>query len=251
MRHALLLAFVHGLLLGKTRRALALEGAVVARVLEHRLLFDMNDFIHHRVKEVSVVGDQNQSALIALEPLLQPNNRIKIEVVGGFIEQQKVGAADQRLGQVKAHAPAAREIAHRAFKLFVAETQTVQQAGGAGANGPGIDGVQLAVDGGDGVAVVTFVGGVELRFELAVFTIAVDNIVERGFAQCGRLLVHPGELPVAREGKVTAIRAYLVFQQRQQGGFTAAVFADQPHFLARVDGSSRVIQQDAHAATNL
>ena len=172
-------------------------------------------------------------------------------MVSRFIEQQQIGAADQRLGEVKAHTPAAGKIADRPLKLFIAETQTVQQAGGTGANGPGIDGVQLAVDGGDGVAVVTFVGGVELRFELAVFTIAVDNIVERGFAQRGRLLVHPGELPVAREGKVTAIRAYLVFQQRQQGGFTAAVFADQPHFLARVDGSSRVIQQDAHAATNL
>ncbi len=90
VRHALLLAFVHGLLLGKTRRALALEGAVVAGVLEHRLLFDMNDFIHHRVEEVAVVGDENQSALIALKPLLEPNNRIEIEVVSRFIEQQQV-----------------------------------------------------------------------------------------------------------------------------------------------------------------
>ena len=125
MRHALLLAFVHGLLLGETRRALALEGAVVAGVLEHGLLFDMNDFIHHRVKEVAVVGDQNQSALIALEPLLQPNNRIEIEVVGRFVKQQQVRAADQRLRQVKTHTPAAGEVADRAFQLFVAEAQAV------------------------------------------------------------------------------------------------------------------------------
>ena len=251
MRHALLLAFVHGLLLGKTRRALALEGAVVAGVLEHRLLFDMNDFIHHRVEEVAVVGDQNQSALIALEPLLQPNNRIEIEVVSRFIEQQQVRAADQRLRQVEAHTPAAGEVADRAFQLFIAEAQAVQQAGGAGANGPRVDGVQLAVNGGDGVAVVALVCGIEFRFELTVLTIAVDNIVECRFAQGWRLLVHPGELPVPREGAVTAIRANLVFQQRQQRGFTTAVFADQAHFLARVDGSSGVIQQDAHAATNL
>ena len=90
MRHALLLAFIHRLLLGKARRALALKGAVVAGVLEHGLLFDMNDFIHHRVEEVAVMGDENQSALIALEPLLQPNNRIEIEVVGRFIEQEQV-----------------------------------------------------------------------------------------------------------------------------------------------------------------
>ena len=127
----------------------------------------------------------------------------------------------------------------------------MQQAGGAGANGPRVDGVQLAVNGSDGVTVVALVGRVEFRFELTVLAIAVDNIVECRFAQGWRLLVYPRELPVPREGKVTAFRANLVFQQRQQGGFTAAVFADQTHFLARVDGSSGVIQQDAHAATNL
>ena len=98
----------------------------------------------------------------------------------------------------------------------------MQQAGGAGTNGPCVDGVQLAVNGGDGVTVVALVSRMKFRFELTVFTVAVDNIVECRFAQRRRLLVYPGELPVSREGKVTAIRANLVFQQRQQGGFTAA-----------------------------
>ena len=66
MRHALLLAFIHRLLLGQTRGTLNFKRAVVAGVLEHRLLFDMNDFIHHRIEEITVVRDQNQSALIAL-----------------------------------------------------------------------------------------------------------------------------------------------------------------------------------------
>ena len=45
-------------------------------------------------------------------------------------EQQQIGAADQRLGEVKAHTPAAGKIADRPLKLFIAEPQTVQQAGG-------------------------------------------------------------------------------------------------------------------------
>ena len=87
----------------------------------------------------------------------------------------------------------------------------MQQAGGAGANGPRVDGVQLAVNGSDGVTVVALVGRVKFRFELTVLAIAVDNIVECRFAQGWRLLVYPRELPVPREGKVTAIRANLVF----------------------------------------
>ncbi|MNV37308.1 hypothetical protein D3C71_1288230 [compost metagenome] len=88
MGHTLLLAFVHRLLLGQARGALALERTVVAGVFEHRLLFDMNDFIHYRIEEVAVMGDQDQRALIAFEPFFQPDHRVEIEVVGGFIEEQ-------------------------------------------------------------------------------------------------------------------------------------------------------------------
>ena len=90
MRHALLLALVHRLLLRKAGRTLDFKRAVVAGVLEHGLLFDMNNFIHHRIEEVPVVGNQNQRALIAFQPSFQPDYRVEIEVVGGFIEQQQV-----------------------------------------------------------------------------------------------------------------------------------------------------------------
>ena len=90
MRHTLLLAFVHGLLLREAGRTLDFKRAVVAGVLEHGLLFDMDNFIHHRIEEVAVVGDQNQRALIAFQPSFQPDHRVEIEVVGRFIEQQQV-----------------------------------------------------------------------------------------------------------------------------------------------------------------
>ena len=88
MRHALLLAFVHCLLLCEAGCTLDFKRAVVAGVLEHGLLFDMNNFIYHRIEEVAIVGDQNQRALIAFQPSFQPDHRVEIEVVGGFIEQQ-------------------------------------------------------------------------------------------------------------------------------------------------------------------
>ena len=63
---------------------------------EHRLLSDMNDFIHHRIEEVAVVEIRIRVPLIALKPLLQPTTASEIEVVSRFIEQQRSGAADQR-----------------------------------------------------------------------------------------------------------------------------------------------------------
>ena len=88
MCHALLLAFVHRLLLRQTGSALYFKGAVVTGVLEHILLFDMNDFIDDRIEKVTVVGDQDQCTLIALQPFFQPDNGIEIEVVCRFVEQQ-------------------------------------------------------------------------------------------------------------------------------------------------------------------
>src|SRR2546428_597106 len=49
MRYAFLLAFVHRLLLRQTGGALYFKRTVVAGVLEHALLFDMNNFIDDRL----------------------------------------------------------------------------------------------------------------------------------------------------------------------------------------------------------
>jgi hypothetical protein len=71
----------------------------------------VGDLVDHRVEEVAVVGDQHQGAAVVAEPLLEPDHRVEVEVVGGLVEQQQVGAAHQRLGQVEAHPPAAEKSA--------------------------------------------------------------------------------------------------------------------------------------------
>ena len=157
------------------------------------------------------MGDQNQGALIAFKPSFQPDHRIEIEVVRRFIEQQQVRTANQRLREVKAHAPAAGKVAYRAFELFITKAQAVQQAGGARADCPRVDRVQFAVYGGDGVPVVTFIGVVELGFQLTELTVAVNHIVQRRFGEGRRFLIHPRQLPVTGIGKVAAVGANLVF----------------------------------------
>ena len=73
----------------------------VAGVLKHCLLFDMDNFVDDGIEKIAIVGDEDQRSRIALQPLLQPDHRIEIEVVGRFIEQQQIGAADQRLGELR------------------------------------------------------------------------------------------------------------------------------------------------------
>ena len=214
MRNALLLAFVHRLLLRETGSALHFERAVVTGVLKHRLLFDMDNFVDDRIEKIAIVGDQDQRPCVTLKPFFEPDDGIEVEVVSRFIEQQQIGAANQRLGEVKAHTPAAGKIADRPLQLFVAESQTVQQAGSARTDGPGVDGVQLAVDRGDGMAVVALICLLERGFQLAVFTIAINNIIDSRLRQRRGFLIHPCQLPAAWKGHTAAVSAYLVFQKR-------------------------------------
>ena len=120
----------------------------------------MNNFIDDRVQEVTIVRDQNQRAGVAFQPFFQPDDRIEIEVVSRFIEQQQIGTTNQRLREVQAHTPTAGKVADRAFKLLITEPQPVQQAGGARTDGPGINGIQFTVHRCDGVAVIALVGQV-------------------------------------------------------------------------------------------
>lgn len=117
--------------------------------------------------------------------------------------------------------------------------------------GPGVDGVQLAVQGGDGVAVVAIVGRLQFGFELAKLAVAVDNILDCRHVQRRCLLVDPGQRPVAGEGEAAAVRRDLALQQRQQRGFAAAVFTHQADLLTWINRRRGVVQQDADAASDL
>ncbi|MNE75652.1 hypothetical protein D3C76_1451500 [compost metagenome] len=82
----------------------------------------MQDLVDDWVEEITVMRNQHQGARIAFQPAFQPDHRIQIQVVGGFVQQQQIGTANQSLCQVKAHAPSAREGAHRALQLFIGKT---------------------------------------------------------------------------------------------------------------------------------
>jgi hypothetical protein len=101
------------LLQRELRGALALERRVVAGVGPKLVAVDVHDRLRDRVEEVAVVRDQEQRARVALEPVLEPQHRVEVEVVGRLVEQQQVGARRERLREVEAHAPAAREARDR------------------------------------------------------------------------------------------------------------------------------------------
>ena len=69
----------------------------------------VGDARHDGVEEVAVVRDEDHGVRVRAQVLLEPVAGVEVEMVGGLVEQQQVGPAEQQLGQRDAHLPAARE----------------------------------------------------------------------------------------------------------------------------------------------
>jgi hypothetical protein len=69
-----------------------------------------------------------------LQPLLQPDHGVGVEVVGRLVEEQRIRRTRQRATEVQARAPVAGEVGHRVLVGVRLEAQPVQQLGRARAS---------------------------------------------------------------------------------------------------------------------
>ncbi len=73
--------------------------AVVAPVGVDALIRQFEDDVAHMVEEVAVVGHHEQGEGGAAQISLQPDNHLKVQMVGRLVKQQKVGVVEQGVGQ--------------------------------------------------------------------------------------------------------------------------------------------------------
>jgi hypothetical protein len=188
------------------------------------------------------------SAVVALEPGFQPDQRVQVQVVGGLVQQQQVGRAHQRARQLQAHAPAAREAVDRRVELVGLEAQAQQQRLRArrGVEGAGL--VQRQV----GVAMA-------LPSPLASAAASSAAPAISGRSPCstksvapvvglGHVLRHLAHAPARRDLDVAGIGMQPAGQQREQAGLAGAVAADQADLLAGLQGDAGAVQHDLGAA---
>ena len=76
------------------------------------------------VEEPAVVADDDGATGKILQRLFQRAQRIDVEIVGRFVEQQQIGAGAQHLGEMHAVALAARE---RADLLLLVGALEIEQ----------------------------------------------------------------------------------------------------------------------------
>ena len=102
---------------------------VAAGVGDDGLVVDVGGVRADGVQEMPVVRDDDEGAVVAVEELDEPVNRVEVEVVGRFVEQQRLGMPEQGLRQQHTHLLAALQLAHPAGMQFVGNVEALQQDG--------------------------------------------------------------------------------------------------------------------------
>ena len=71
------------------------KGAVVAFKTLQTSLLEAEQTIDGSIQKVAVVRDHNHTAAKVFEQVFQNAQRLNIEIIGGFIQQQHVGSLNQ------------------------------------------------------------------------------------------------------------------------------------------------------------
>ena len=239
----LLLLGIGRLLQRELLRAQLLEGAVVAAVARQLLVLDVQGDARHRIQKLAVVADHDQRAGVALQPAFQPHQRVQVQVVGGFIQQQQIAGGHQRARQLQAHAPAAREAVHRLLQLIDLEAQPQDQRLGARARIVRAGVVQVAVCVRDGDAVARLLCFRELLAQVHQALIARKHEFGRRLGGLRHVLRHLRDAPGGRHGEVAAVLVQRAVEQREQRRLARAIAPHQRGFLAGVDGDAGAVEQ--------
>ena len=236
--------FGHGRLLQQhLLGAHVFKGAVVAAVADHLGVVDVQRHLRNGVEEFAVVADHDQRAGIALEPGFKPDQRIEVEVVGGFVEQQQVGGAHQRPRQLQAHTPAAGETVHRLAQFGDLEAETEDQRLGARFSIVGTGVVQGHVGVRHAHAVITGFGFIDLGLRGQQRGVALDDELGRTLLGFRHILRHLRHAPLRRDRVVAAIFMQRAVEQCEERGFAGAVAANEADFFTGVEGHGGVVEQ--------
>ena len=164
------------------------------------------------------MGDQQDGAGILAEIILEPEERFQIQMVRRFVQHQQVRLLGQQPRQMRAHHPAAAQLARGAVEIRLLETQ-------AGENLLGL-GHELAV-----VLVIVRHGDVQ------------DGLIADGFAFLGQI----ADARAADESHFAGIGFFHAQNDFHERGFAGAVGADNGHAFAGLDGDRNVVEQFASA----
>ena len=225
------------------------EIVVVAGVDPQLAVVDVGHVGTDRVEEVAVVGNDDHGGLAGVEHPFQPANGIDIQVVGGLVQQQDVGVGKQGLGQQHPQLPARRHLAHGAEMQFPGDTGTQQDLTRPALGGIAVHFREQGLELGDFHAVVLGhlgqrVNTVPLLLDLPQLPVAHDHGVHhREFLERELVLVQAANTLVGRNGDIARRGHKTAVEDFHEGGFAAAIGADQAVAIAVAELDRDIFKQ--------
>ena len=101
---------------------------IVAHVHLDLAVVDVHDVGADVVEEVAVMAHHQHCALIVHEEVLQPDHACQVQVVGGLVQQQHVGLAEEGLGQQHLHLEPGIDLPHQALMQLHRDPQALEDA---------------------------------------------------------------------------------------------------------------------------
>ncbi len=93
------------------------------------------------------MADGDQDPLVLAEEALQPADGVEVEVVGGLVQEERLGLAEEGLGEEHAELVAAGDLPHQPGVVALGDAQSGEQGGGIGLGGVAVllgdDGLQI------------------------------------------------------------------------------------------------------------
>ena len=97
--------------------ALLKVAAVVAGVGGHAAVLERGDVVDAGVHKGAVVADDEHGTVVVGDKAAQPLDALEVQMVGGLVQKEQVGMAQEELGQRDAHLPPAGKLGTRALKV--------------------------------------------------------------------------------------------------------------------------------------
>ena len=225
-------------------------GGVVAFVGVQLSAVDLTDPFRDVVEEVTVVCDGQDSTLVVGEVLLQPQDGLGVQVVGGLVEQQQVRLGQQQLGQGDAAALTAGKVGDRRVGRRAA--QRLHGLLDLGVDLPGVGGVERLLEDAHllhelvGVVGRHFLGdGLEALLFLEDFAETLLDVLADGLLLVQRRLLQQDAHGRAGLEEGLAVGGLVhASHDLENGGLAGTVGADDADFGARVKGHRDIVQND-------
>ncbi len=193
--------------------------------------------------------DDDHRRVVLVQHVFEPADRVDVQVVGRFVEQQYVRLREQRLREQHAQFPARRDVAHRTIVQVYRDTDAEQQFARARFG-------RVAVVLGElrfqfGRVHVVVVGGFRVRVDRVAlghrpphFRVAHHHDVEHAHVFIRELiLTQLTETNVRLEHHIACTLLEIAAQDLHERGLAATVRADQAVAVASAEFDRDVLEQ--------